>query len=344
MVLVILFAKIFGIVVVLLSLSAGSLFLERRISAWIQDRLGPNRVGPFGLLQPVADILKLLSKEDLIPANVNRLLYTLAPILAFLPPWITFAVIPFGASDWTVNGSLAVGNIGIGLLFFLAITSLSAYGMSYGGWASFSKYSFMGGIRSSAQIISFEIAMAFAVISVIMSSGTVHLNEIVLDQRGVFFSFVPNWFCFRQPLAFLLFWITAFAETNRLPFDMPEAEPELVGGYHTEYSGMKFALFYVGEYTAMATISAVMVTLFLGGWHFPGMELLLPAETTAPWLMILVSILVFLTKVLFFLFFFIWVRWTLPRLRWDQLMQMGWRTLIPLSLLNILITALFRFV
>ncbi len=318
---------------------------ERRLSAFIQDRLGPNRVGPFGTLQPVADVIKFIFKENLVPEKANKILYNLAPLIAFTPGLITFAVIPFGTTNWSdPTGSLAIANVGIGILFVIAVSSLNAYGLAYGGWASFSKYSLLGGLRSSAQIISFEIAMGLTLISLFMTTGSVSLSEIILSQKESLYGVIPSWLCLKQPLAFILFFITAFAETNRLPFDMPEAEPELVGGYHTEYSGLEFAMFFMGEYIAMFTMSAVIVTLFLGGWSFPGIDNLLPLAQYGMFIVGVVSVAIFLTKVAVIMFFFIWVRWTLPRVRWDQLMKMGWQVLIPLALLNILITATIKLI
>ncbi len=326
-----------------------SLWAERRVSAFIQDRLGPNRVGPLGLFQPVADVIKFIFKEDLVPERANKFVYNIAPLIAFIPPLITFAVIPFGTTTWggetkeigwlvSSTGNLALADVGIGILFVLAVSSINAYGLAYGGWASFSKYSLLGGLRSAAQIVSFEIAMGLVVISLLMSAGSVNLNDIVLYQKE------NGWFLYTQPLAFILFMITAFAETNRLPFDMPEAESELVGGYHTEYSGLKFAMFFMGEYIAMATMSAIIVTLFLGGWSFPWIESLFPPDSSSAIVIAIVSITVFAGKVTGMLFFFIWVRWTLPRIRWDQLMKQGWKVLIPLALLNIVLTAVFKFI
>ncbi|MDH4127809.1 MAG: NADH-quinone oxidoreductase subunit NuoH [Spirochaetota bacterium] len=353
---IILIVKCMVVAVAMVSTVPMSLLAERRLSAFIQDRLGPNRVGPFGLLQPVADVIKFFFKEEFVPDKANKIIYIIAPLIAFVPGVITFAVIPWGNVSWGNSfatgettgfligstGSLAVADVGIGILFVIAISSLNAYGLAYGGWSSNNKYSLLGGLRSSAQIISFEIAMGLVLISILMSTGSVDLNKIVIDQKDVFWGFIPNWLCFRQPLAFLLFIITAFAETNRLPFDMPEAEPELVGGYHTEYSSMKFAMFFMGEYIAMATMSAVITTLFLGGWYFPGMEALFPAETTSPIVIGIISSFIFSAKTAFILFFFIWVRWTLPRVRWDQLMKTGWSILIPLALLNIVLTAIIK--
>jgi len=293
---------------------------ERRICAFIQNRLGPNRVGPGGLLQPLADVLKLAFKEDLRPAQADRVLYPLAPLLAFLPAALAFAAIPVGRG-------LQVADMNMGILFVVSATSLGVYGISFGGWASNSKYSLLGGLRSSAQIISYEIAMGLALVSVLMVSGTVSPQEIVEGQTHIW-----RWNIFCQPVAFVIFLVAAFAENNRLPFDLPECEAELVGGYHTEYSSMRFATFFLGEYVAMVTMSALLVTLFLGGWDpgfFP-----LPAGAFGT----VLSVVAFTTKVLLVLFFYIWVRWTLPRFRYDQLMRLGWKGLIPLGLFNIAVT------
>ncbi len=327
------------VVFMVVNTCAVGVYLERRISAFIQMRLGPNRVGPFGVLQPLADVIKFIFKEDIIPKDANKILYNLGPFIAFAPGLIVFGVIPFGTIDWyDPSASLAVGDIGVGLLFVLAISSLTTYGLAYGGWASYSKYSVLGGLRASAQMISFEIAMGLSLISIIMTAGSVNLNEMVISQTGTIWGFLPNWLCFKQPLAFLIFFITAFAETNRLPFDMPEAEPEIVGGYHTEYSGLKFALYMLGEYAAMVTMSAVITTLFLGGWSLPFVDSLF--SSSGPVVIAIVSISIFSAKTGFLIFFFMWVRWTLPRTRWDQLMKLGWHILIPLALLNIVLTAI----
>jgi len=294
---------------------------ERRVSALIQNRVGPNRVGPMGLLQPLADVLKLLFKEEITPARSDRVLYTLGPLLAFAPAALAFAVIPVGRG-------LEVAEISFGALFVITATSLGVYGISFGGWASNSKYSLLGALRSSAQIISYEIAMGLALVSVLMTAGTLNLSEIVVRQSHLF-----EWNIFRQPLAFIIFYTAAFAENNRLPFDLPECETELVGGYHTEYSSMKFAMYFLGEYIAMIVMSAFTVSLFLGGWN-PGFALPEGALWTA------VSVGVFSVKLLAVLFFYIWVRWTLPRFRYDQLMQLGWKGLVPLALANIVITGI----
>jgi NADH-quinone oxidoreductase subunit H len=302
-------------------------FAERRIAAAIQNRVGPNRVGPLGLLQPLADVLKLLFKEEVYPARADKVLYSLGPFLAFAPAAVSFAAIPVGV---TPDGRpLGIADMSIGLLYVITATSLGVYGISFGGWASNNKYSLLGGIRSSAQIISYEIAMGLALVSVLMVSGEVHLGRIVEAQAGLL-----SWNVFCQPVAFLIFLVAAFAENNRLPFDLPECDAELVGGYHTEYSSMKFAMYFLGEYVAMVVMSSLLVTLFLGGWD--------PGFFTLPdgLLGSVVSILAFTTKVLLVLFLYMWVRWTLPRFRYDQLMRLGWKGLVPLALANIAATGI----
>ncbi len=307
---------------------------ERRISAFIQDRLGPNRVGPQGILQPLADGLKFLLKEEVIPNHVDRFLYLLAPAIILTPALMTFAVVPFGDQITTyIAGHLVtirfqIADLDVGILYIVAIASLGVYGLVVGGYASNNKYSLLGGLRSSAQMISYELPMGLAIISVVMMTGSLRLQDIVVDQFGM-------WNIIRQPLAAIIFIVAAFAETNRLPFDLPEAEQELVGGYHTEYSSMKFASFFLAEYTNMITASALIVTLFFGGWHVPFLH---QANLPVLWEQI-IQILAFVIKTGFFLFFFIWVRWTLPRFRYDQLMNLGWKALLPLGLLNIVITA-----
>jgi len=308
--------------------------LERKISARIQYRIGPNRVGPFGLLQPFADGIKFIFKEDIIPNHVNKVFYVLAPAIAIVPALLTFAVVPFG-SPTTFFGildepvRLQIADLNVGILYIFAIASLGVYGIVLGGWASNNKYSLLGGLRSSAQMISYEISMGLAVMGVLMMAGSLSLADIVKDQEQC-------WYIFPQFLGFLIFVVAAFAETNRLPFDLPEADSELVAGYHTEYSSMKFAMFFMAEYSNMITASAVIVTLYLGGWQgLPvGGWMGLPIVDKL-WFMPLAW---FCTKVAFLLFVFIWVRWTLPRCRYDQLMKLGWKIFLPLSLLNILIT------
>ena len=294
---------------------------ERRISAFIQNRLGPNRVGPMGVLQPLADVIKLCFKEEIVPARADKVLYTLGPFLAFVPAAIAFSAVPVGRG-------LQVIDVSVGVLFVITATSLSVYGISFGGWASNNKFSLLGGLRSSAQIISYEIAMGLALVSVLMMAESVSLTEIVAKQADVL-----HWNIFRQPLAFVIFFTAAFAENNRLPFDLPECEPELVGGYHTEYSGMKFGLYFLGEYVSMIVMSGMVVSLFLGGWS-PGFELPPGPLWTA------LSVAAFSLKIGIVLFFYIWVRWTLPRFRYDQLMRLGWKGLVPLALANLAVTGI----
>jgi len=308
------------------------IYAERRVSAFIQGRLGPNRVGPQGLLQPIADGIKFLMKEDIIPDGVNKPIYLLAPVIMLIPALMTFAVIPFG-SDITLFGRqipLQVADVNVGILYVLALTSIGVYGIVLAGWSSNSKYSLLGGLRSAAQLISYELAMGLAVVSIILLSGSLKLNDIVADQQGYLFS----WNVFKQPLAFIIFLIAVYAETNRLPFDLSEAEQELVGGYHTEYSSIKFAMFFMAEYANMITAAALTVTLFFGGWDVP-----LINETSLGIWGTLLSVLSFILKMGFFLFLFIWVRWTFPRFRYDQLMKLGWKVMLPIALLNIFITA-----
>ncbi len=308
------------------------IYSERRVSAFMQGRLGPNRVGPQGLLQPIADGIKFLMKEDIIPAGVDKPIFILAPAILLIPALMTFAVIPFG-SDIILFGRqipLQVADVNVGILYVLALTSIGVYGIVLAGWSSNNKYSLLGGLRSSAQLISYELAMGLAVVSIILLSGSLKLNDIVADQQGYYFS----WNIFKQPLAFIIFLVAVYAETNRLPFDLSEAEQELVGGYHTEYSSMKFAMFFMAEYANMVTAAALTVTLFFGGWDFP----LVDEASLGIWGVVL-SVLSFILKMGFFLFLFIWVRWTFPRFRYDQLMKLGWKVLMPLALFNIFITA-----
>jgi len=311
-------AKVGLVFFVILTLAAYLVFAERRILAWVQDRKGPNRVGPFGLLQPLADLIKLLTKEDFLPAAADKWLFYLAPAMAAIPAILTFAVIPFGAPLKVAGHTvpLVVADLNIGLLFFLALSSIAVYGVAIGGWASNSKYSLLGGIRGLAQLISYELSMGLSLVPIVMLARSFSLTEIVDAQRSV-----P--FIVYQPLAFIIFLISITAECKRIPFDLPEAEGELVAGFHTEYSGMRFGLFFVGEYINIIVLGGLATTLFLGGWHGP----LLP------------PVVWFTLKTLAFAFFFIWMRGTLPRLRYDQLMHLGWKVLTPLALLNILVTA-----
>jgi len=328
--------KILIFVHIALILGAYMTLAERKVSAWMQDRIGPNRVGPAGLLQPIADGLKFLFKEDVVPGHVEKVLYVLAPALTLVPAFLVMAVIPFGPPVAVLGRQvpLVIADLDVGILFVFAISSLSVYGITFAGWASNSKYAMLGGVRSSAQMISYEICLGLSVVGVFMAAGTLRLMDVVVAQAD------GTWNVFAQPLGFLVFAIAAFAETNRLPFDMPEAETELVAGYHTEYSSMKFAMFFLGEYTAMFVFSALVAVLFLGGWDIP-----LVSEATlrglGNWGAVL-GFLSFMVKALAFLFFYVWVRWTIPRFRFDQLMQLGWKVLIPIALLNIAITGLLH--
>ncbi len=304
---------------------------ERRVSGWIQDRLGPNRVGPQGLLQPIADGIKFLFKEDLIPNHVDKPLYVMAPAMLLIPALVTIAVVPFGSSI-TILGyeiPLHIANVNIGILYILAITSLGVYGVVLGAWASNNKYSLLGGLRSSAQMISYELTLGLSIIGVLMLAGSLSLRDIAIQQG----SYPWQWNILIHFPAFLAFTTAIFAETNRLPFDLAEAEQELVAGYHTEYSSMKFAMFFMAEYMNMIVGCAVTVTLFLGGWHFFGLE-----NVGGPVWSGLISFGIFFVKTAIFLFVFIWVRWTLPRFRYDQLMNFGWKFLLPVALTSIVAT------
>ena len=307
------------------------IYAERRVSAFMQGRLGPNRVGPKGLLQPIADGIKFLMKEDIIPAGVDKPVYLLAPAMLLIPALMTFAVIPFGSSITLFgrNIPLQVADLNIGILYVLGLTSIGVYGLVLAGWSSNSKYPLIGGLRSSAQLISYELAMGLAIVSIVLLAGSLRLNDIVANQQGYIFS----WNVCKQPLAFLIFLIAVYAETNRLPFDLTECEQELVGGYHTEYSSMKFAMFFMAEYANMITGAALTVTLFFGGWDVPFLD-----EYSMGIIGVLLSVLAFIIKTAFFLFLYIWVRWTFPRFRYDQLMYLGWKVLLPLALINIFIT------
>lgn len=300
--------NIFGILGVLLTLAALLIWIERRFLGFWQDRYGPNRVGPFGILQVVADGIKLLTKEDWVPPFADKPVFILAPTVVVVATLLAFAVIPF-------TPHIGIIDLNIGLLFFLAMSSLSAYSVVLGGWASNNKYSLMGGLRAAAQMLSYEVFMGLSLMGVVMLAGTFNLREIVAAQQGL-------WFCIPQFLGFVIFLIAGIAEAHRLPFDLPEAENELVAGFHTEYSGMKFGLFFVGEYLAILLISAMIVTLFFGGWR-------------GPWLPPLVW---FFIKFSFFVLFFILLRAALPRPRYDQLMAYGWKLMLPLALLNLVVT------
>lgn len=309
-----------------------STLVERKVAGWFQDRHGPNRAGPWGLLQPLADGIKLFFKEEFMPQTADKFLYILGPSLTMLIACLTSAVIPWGP-DIVVAGQsypLQVADINIGILYIFAILSIGVYGIMIGGWSSNNKYALLGSVRASSQMISYELAMSLAIITIVMMTGSLSLREIVAQQQGF------NWNIFYQPLGFLIFLICAFAETNRAPFDLPECETELVGGYHTEYSSMKLGFYLFAEYINMFISGAVMATLFLGGYHFPGLDKL----GLSPNVFAFVSFMVLFTKITIFGFLFMWIRWTLPRFRYDQLMKLGWKSLIPLAIFNVLITGI----
>jgi NADH-quinone oxidoreductase subunit H len=315
-----------AVTVILLTVSYSVLF-ERKVSAWAQNRYGPNRVGWRGALQPFADVFKLLLKEDIVPTAADKKIHALAPFIALFVAFSTYAVIPIGPAVHLFGQkiNLALADVNIGVLYILALTSLGVYGITLAGWSSGSKYSLLGGIRSAAQMVSYEVSMGFSVAGVILLAGSLRPIAIVNAQYGWM------WNIILQPIGFITFVVAAFAETNRLPFDLPEAEPELVGGYHTEYSSMKFAGFYLSEYANLAIASALIVTLYLGGWQVPYIDKIGLGTT----LTVLIQIAAFLIKVAFLIFFFIWVRWSIPRFRYDQLMSIGWKVMFPLSVLNL---------
>jgi len=330
---------------VLHAIAAYAVLVERKVSAWIQDRVGPNRAAPpfmkyipvlgpmltrMGIFQPLADGLKFMLKEDFTPAGVRKMYFWLAPALAVIPSLLVIAVIPFGSQMG--NQKMVIADLNVGILYTFGIVSLGVYGIVLAGYAANSKYPFLGGIRSSAQMISYEISMGMSVIPVFLIAGNLNLSQIISWQT------THGWLVIYAPLSFIIFIVASFAETNRTPFDLPEAETELVGGYHTEYSSMKFALFFLAEYSNMVSSSAMMVTLFFGGWTLPFWGLDHPAATLG---MGIAHVLIFLAKMLFFMVVFIWVRWMFPRFRYDQLMDLGWRRFLPLALVNILITAVW---
>jgi NADH-quinone oxidoreductase subunit H len=329
-----LIAQLTIIVVVFFALQMSAavlVYMERKVSAFAQQRYGPYLVGPRGLLQPLADIVKLLFKEELRPKSADAVLFYVAPVLCATAAFAAFSVVPFGADtdffgllDRKIH--LAAADVNVGLLVIFAITSMGVYGIVLAGWSSNSKYSLLGGLRSSAQMISYELSYGLSFAAVIMLAGSLSLRTIVDQQDGYWLGVIPRWYLFLQPFGFLIYLIAGVAETNRAPFDFPEAEQELVAGYHTEYSSMSFALFFLAEYVNMVTVSAVATNLFLGGWHGP----LLPEWLGWIW---------FLVKVFALLFFYIWMRWTLPRYRYDQLMEFGWKWLLPAAVLNMLVTA-----
>ncbi|TAH27263.1 MAG: NADH-quinone oxidoreductase subunit NuoH [Cytophagales bacterium] len=329
---ILLIDKVFLIVIVFavsLVIALYSTLAERKVSAFLQDRLGPNRAGIFGLLQPVADGVKFFFKEDIIPNHADKALYILGPSISMITALMTSAVIPWG-SYIEFDGrqiALQVADINIGILYVFAVVSIGVYGIMIGGWGSNNKFSLLGALRASSQMISYEIAMGLSIIAVVMMTGSMSLGEIVRQQHGF------NWNIFYQPIGFLIFCICAFAECNRTPFDLPECEAELVGGYHTEYSSMKLGLYLFSEYINIFISSAIMSAMFFGGYNFPFMDLI-----SSPNLLAALGLIAFFAKILFFIFFFMWVRWTIPRFRYDQLMTLGWKYLIPLALANIVVT------
>src|SRR4051812_10321695 len=316
----------------LLVLSAAFMvWLERKVCAYIQDRVGPNRVGYEGALQPFADVIKLMFKEELRPKAADALLFAIAPIISACAAFAAFSVIPFG-TETTLFGlldaplPLQVTDVNVAVLVIFAITSMGVYGIVLAGWSSNSKYSLLGGLRSAAQMISYELAYGLSLAAVILLAGSLSLREIVTNQSGYWWHVIPRWYIFLQPLGFLIYMTAGVAETNRAPFDFPEAEQELVAGYHTEYSSMSFAMFFLAEYVNMVTVSAVATSLYLGGWLGPFLS---------DWL----GWLWFLLKVFLILFFYVWMRWTLPRYRYDQLMEFGWKWLLPVAVVNLIATA-----
>jgi NADH-quinone oxidoreductase subunit H len=335
------FAAITVAFVVVLLIVAYTVLAERRVLGFIQGRLGPNRVGYGGVLQPFADLLKFILKEDIVPDKSTRFIYFLAPVIATMAALMTMIVYPFGPEITipftSITIPLVVARFDIGLLYVLGITSIGVYGIMLAGWSSNNKYSLMGGLRSSAQMISYELALGLSLIGVILLAGTLDLAQIVELQSGWHGT---RWFILFNPLGFIVYLIAAIAETNRVPFDLPEAETELVAGFHTEYSAMKFALFFLAEYINMFTVSMLATTLFLGGWNVPFADLL----GRGTFLFGLVSAIGFIFKVCFFLFIYIWLRGTLPRFRFDQLMSFGWKFLLPLALISIFITATLIYV
>jgi NADH-quinone oxidoreductase subunit H len=317
--------QIVVVLFIVLTIVAYLVYLERKVSAFMQARLGPMRVGPWGLLQPAADGLKLLLKEDIIPIKADKLVFAIAPIISVIAALVVLAVIPWGAA-WAT-----IANINIGLLFVLAVSSVSVLGLVLAGWSSNSKYSLLGALRSSAQMVSYEVAMGLSIIGALMFARTLSMSGIVEAQRAD-----GMWYVLFQPLGFMIYLVSALGETNRAPFDLPEAESELVAGYHTEYSGFRWALFFMAEYSAMIITAAVAVTLFLGGWSFPGLDLI-----TTEWLRVLVSVIIFAAKVFILIYAYMWFRWTWPRYRYDQLMELGWKWMIPAGLANIVLTGIW---
>ncbi|MCL4812101.1 MAG: NADH-quinone oxidoreductase subunit NuoH [Vicinamibacteraceae bacterium] len=323
--------KIVVLIVAVLTAVAYMVLLERKVQAWVQVRLGPMRVGPHGVLQPVADVLKLLIKEDITPSRVDRWVFTLAPIIVLVCAFWVFAVIPVGPTVELFGRevSLQLTDLNVGLLYVVSIASLGIYGTILAGWSSNSKYPLLGSLRASAQLVSYEVAVTMTLVTIILLTGSLSFNRIVEVQRDM-----GVWFAFLQPVAFFIYFVGGLAETNRAPFDLPEAEQELVAGFHTEYSGIRFALFFLAEYTNMIVVSAVAVTVFFGGWLAP-----FPNVGWLSWLGYIPGWMWFVIKVFGVLYAFLWVRATFPRYRYDQLMRLGWKVLIPLAIANVIVTA-----
>lgn len=344
-------AKIVFVLAITLGIIPILVWFERRGAGWMQGRTGPNRLGPFGLLQSLADALKFLSKETFIPGHADKFFYLMAPVVALVAPLCAIAVIPFG-SFIIVNGQkvfLQMASMDTGIIFILAFAGLEVYTIILAGWASRNKYSVLGALRGSSQIVSYEIAMGIALLSMLLVYGSFNPHDMVASQQQPLLGFIPMWGAFINPVGAFIFWICIFAETNRLPFDLPEGENEIVGGYHLEYGGMKFALFFMAEYVAMIMAAGLMVTLFFGGYGLlPGMEHLVTAisnlfgfgATGMQNTIAALEFAVFFAKVGFVMFVFVWVRWTLPRFRFDQLMDLGWKILFPLSIINLVVVTL----
>ncbi len=331
------------LIAVILGASLGiamySTWAERKVAAIMQDRRGPNRAGPFGLFQPLADGVKLFLKEEIIPTVSSKFLFVLGPSLAMLMACMTSAVIPWGPDIPKADGSvisLQVADINIGILFIFGVVSLGVYGIMIGAWASNNKFSLLSGLRAASQAISYELAMGISLIAMVMMTGSLSLREIVDQQHGFWHNGYPTWNFFKQPLAFLIFLVCAFAELNRAPFDLAECESELIGGYHTEYSSMKLGFYLFAEYINMFISSVILSSLFFGGYNYPFMDQV--ALHVSPLLFSLIGVMVLLTKAIFFVLFFMFIRWTIPRFRYDQLMNLGWKSLIPLALVNMLVT------
>ncbi|MBA2362019.1 MAG: NADH-quinone oxidoreductase subunit NuoH [Chloroflexia bacterium] len=328
-------AKIFVVFGAVLTGMAYMTYFERKVLARMQSRIGPNRTGPLGLLQPAADGVKLLIKESPIPANADKRVFYLAPVMVFVPALLTWAVVPFGPGFTAFGREIgqSIANINVAVLYFLAMGSVGVYGLVMAGWASNNKYAMIGGLRSSAQVISYEVTLGLSLVGSLMMAGSMNLSDIVAAQDGLWLGFLPRWFVLPQALGFALFLVSAIAETNRAPFDLPEAESELVAGFHVEYSGFGFAMFFLAEYISMLAIGAVASTIFLGGWLGPDLPFLPPVVDGLFW---------FSAKMAIFIFFYFWLRATLPRFRYDQLISLCWKVMLPLALLNVVVTGIVK--